>query len=81
LLASLANQALDPKQIHFGEISLSGAVRAAPHTGLRLKEAAKLGFTEAVIPASGDPSADGLGLSLRRISHLKELAEGLLPCD
>ncbi|WBT36466.1 DNA repair protein RadA [Hyphomicrobium sp. DMF-1] len=81
LLASLSNQALDPQQIHFGEISLSGAVRASPHMGLRLKEAAKLGFTEAVIPASGDPNADGAKLTLRRISHLKELAEDLLPCD
>lgn len=82
LLAALANRALDPKQIHFGEISLSGAVRASPHTGLRLKEAAKLGFAEAVLPAGGDLSgADGAKLGLRRIAHLKELAAGLLPCD
>jgi DNA repair protein RadA/Sms len=81
LLASLANRALDPTQIHFGEISLSGAVRASPHMGLRLKEAAKLGFTEAVIPAAGDAAADGAKLGLRRIAHLKELAEILGPCD
>ncbi len=81
LVASLANRALDPKQIHFGEISLSGAVRAAPHTGLRLKEAAKLGFTEAVMPASGEASSEASKLTLRRISHLKELAEALGPCD
>ncbi len=85
LLASLANRALDPKQIHFGEISLSGAVRASPHMGLRLKEAAKLGFTSAVIPASGELPKELQGarakLKLRRISHLKELAAGLGPCD
>jgi DNA repair protein RadA/Sms len=85
LLASLSNQALDPKQIHFGEISLSGAVRASPHMGLRLKEAAKLGFTSAVIPAGGELPKELQGsrakLKLRRISHLKDLAAGLGPCD
>jgi DNA repair protein RadA/Sms len=81
LLASLANRALDPKEIHFGEISLSGAVRASPHMGLRLKEAAKLGFTGAVIPAGGDAAGEGIRLKLRRISHLKELAEDLAACD
>ncbi len=83
LLASLSNQALDPKQIHFGEISLSGAVRASPHMGLRLKEAAKLGFTSAVIPAGGElrKEAGDAKLGLHRIAHLKELAAGLGPCD
>jgi len=85
LLASLSNQTLDAKQIHFGEISLSGAVRASPHMGLRLKEAAKLGFTSAVIPAGGelrgDGGSDGVKLNLHRVTHLKELAAGLDPCD
>ena len=81
LIASLAGRALDPREIHFGEISLSGAVRAAPHMGARLKEAARLGFTRAVIPAAGDVGADGTPLALRRIAHLKELAADLGPCD
>jgi DNA repair protein RadA/Sms len=85
LLASLSNQALDPQQIHFGEISLSGAVRASPHMGLRLKEAAKLGFTSAVIPAGGELPKELQGtrarLDLHRISHLRDLAAGLAPCD
>ena len=81
LLGSLAGRALDPQEIHFGEISLSGAVRAAPHTATRLKEAAKLGFTSAVIPAGGETPADGARLKLRRIAHLKALAEDLSTCD
>jgi len=85
LLASLANRALDAKQIHFGEISLSGAVRASPHMGLRLKEAAKLGFTGAIIPAGGElrseAGPDGTRLALHRISHLKDLAARLGACD
>lgn len=81
LIASLSGRALDPKAIHFGEISLSGAVRAAPHTALRLKEAAKLGFTNAVIPAAGDAPTVGTKTKLRRIAHLKTLAEDLSTCD
>lgn len=81
LLASLANVALPADHIYFGEISLSGAVRASPHMGLRLKEAKKLGFSHAAIPASGEAGAEGARMSLRRISHLKELAENLLACD
>ena len=38
-----------------GEIALSGEVRAVAHAGLRLKEAAKLGFTQAWAPAGKDP--------------------------
>lgn len=81
LVASLSGRALDPKVIHFGEISLSGAVRAAPHTAARLKEAAKLGFTDAVIPAAGDAPRSGAKLKLKRIAHLKTLAEDLSTCD
>ena len=36
-----------------GEIALSGEVRAASHAVLRLKEAAKLGFKEALMPTNG----------------------------
>jgi DNA repair protein RadA/Sms len=67
--------------VSFGEISLSGAVRASAHTALRLKEAKKLGFTEAVIPATGDAGGDAAGLSLTRLTHLKDLADPLRPCD
>ena len=43
--------------MYFGEIALSGAVRAVAHPGLRLKEAAKLGFATAFGPPS--PRGDG----------------------
>lgn len=81
LLSSASGIALPPQRVSFGEISLSGAVRASAHTALRLKEARKLGFTEAVIPATGETGSDGPGLSLMRLFHLKELADPLRPCD
>ena len=36
----------------FGEIGLSGEIRAVTQPALRLKEAAKLGFTSAIVPTS-----------------------------
>jgi DNA repair protein RadA/Sms len=51
LVSSLAGLALPHDCVYFGEISLSGAVRPVSHTGLRLKEAEKLGFQRAVLPS------------------------------
>ena len=81
LLASWSNTALPTDRVYFGELSLSGAVRACPHMGLRLKEAKKLGFRQAVIPAAGEIGDDAGRLRLCRISHLKELADELRSCE
>jgi DNA repair protein RadA/Sms len=50
LVSSLTGAPLPPNAVYFGEIALSGAVRPVAHAGLRLKEAAKLGFEKAVAP-------------------------------
>jgi DNA repair protein RadA/Sms len=52
LVSSLIGVSLPHDAVYFGEIALSGAVRAVGHSGLRLKEAAKLGFSRAIAPAS-----------------------------
>ncbi len=81
LLSARSGMALPLERVTFGEISLSGAIRAATHTANRLKEARKLGFTEAVLPAGGDVAADAANMSLTRLSFLKELADPLRSCD
>ena len=81
LLSSISGIPLPQNQVLFGEISLSGAVRAAAHMTTRLKEAQKLGFAQAVLPQAGELDASALTLSLQRIPHLKMLAEQLAPCD
>jgi DNA repair protein RadA/Sms len=50
LISSLQGKALPDNSVFFGEISLSGAVRAVNQMEPRLKEAAKLGFTRAIVP-------------------------------
>ncbi len=80
LLSSLSGVALPPDDVYFGEISLSGAVRPASHMTARLKEAQKLGFARAVVPASGEIEKGTTKLRLDRLQHLKELAERLSSC-
>jgi DNA repair protein RadA/Sms len=73
LVSSLANRPLPQGSVFFGEISLSGEIRPAPQPELRLKEAAKLGFSRAVVPAG--IKAGSSGLTLREIGHLRELVD------
>ena len=51
LLSAREDVAIPPDTVLFGEISLSGALRPAMQSENRLKEASKLGFTTAVVPA------------------------------
>jgi DNA repair protein RadA/Sms len=61
LVSSRLGKPLPPDCVYFGEVSLSGAVRAVSHAASRLKEAQKLGFARAVIPAAKDAdSAPGI---------------------
>lgn len=81
LLSSFSGVPLSTDRVYFGEISLSGAVRAASHAPARLREAQKLGFSKAVVPAAGDLDEKRLGLEIDRYKHLKQLAETIAPCQ
>ena len=50
LLSALLGKAIPSQAVAFGEIALSGRIRAVSQPELRLKEAEKLGFTSAFIP-------------------------------
>ena len=50
VISSLRNKPLPADMVIFGEIGLSGEVRAVSQPSLRLKEAKKLGFSSAIIP-------------------------------
>ncbi len=69
LLSAREDAALPPETVVFGEISLSGALRPAPQTENRLKEAQKLGFTSAIAPAGGKIGAQST-MSLLRPADL-----------
>jgi DNA repair protein RadA/Sms len=63
LVSSFANCVLPLDSVFFGEISLSGAVRPVAHTGLRLKEAARLGFSRATGPVGSEKPESGISLN------------------
>jgi DNA repair protein RadA/Sms len=73
LISSRLNQPLPADCAYFGEISLSGAVRAVSHASTRLKEAQKLGFSRAVVPASALEAEGGRPGSIRAIDQLADL--------
>lgn len=81
LLSSRSGVPLPPDDVYFGEIALSGAVRVSGHTMSRLKEAQKLGFKRAILPASGEIDVKALALTLDRVATLKTLANACCQCD
>ncbi len=77
LLSSLTGEPVPARSVFFGEVALSGAVRAAPRMDQRLKEAARLGFQRAFMPdISG--VAEG-GLTISPIKRLIDLVDLLAP--
>ena len=81
LLSSRSGAAIPSDTVYFGEISLSGAIRSAAQMTTRLKEAQKLGFARAFLPAAGELEGRNTKLTLTRMAHLKELAQLLAPCQ
>jgi DNA repair protein RadA/Sms len=69
LLSAREDVAIPPDMVLFGEISLSGALRPVGQTENRLKEASKLGFSQAVAPARSK-TGDGAGMQVREMADL-----------
>ena len=72
LVSSLTGAVLPSDTVYFGEISLSGAVRPVVHAGLRLKEAAKLGFRSAVAPPA-QREGESAALATQTCAHISSL--------
>ena len=73
LLSSVADRPAPPDTVYFGEVSLTGAIRSVGHMDQRLKEAAKLGFTRAVVPAACDRDRQTPDITLTPLTELGEL--------
>ena len=72
IVSSLRNKPLPEGLVVFGEIGLAGEVRPAPRGQERLKEAAKLGFTHAVIPKANAPKQKIEGLKVIAVERIDE---------
>ena len=60
-VSSFRSRALDGAWVSFGEIGLTGEIRPVPNGRERLREAAKHGFTRAIVPADNAPRSGSLG--------------------
>ncbi|MCE5180519.1 MAG: DNA repair protein RadA [Betaproteobacteria bacterium] len=72
IVSSLRDRPLPQKLVVFGEIGLAGEVRPVQRGQERLKEAAKLGFTHAVIPKGNKPKQAIAGMEVVAVERLEE---------
>ncbi|MDP2342193.1 MAG: DNA repair protein RadA [Deltaproteobacteria bacterium] len=72
MASSLRGKAIDPDLVCFGEIGLAGEVRGVPSVESRLEEAARLGFSRAMIPSTGTTTTSARGMTLTRVKSLDE---------
>jgi DNA repair protein RadA/Sms len=60
LVSAVANKPLPADLVVVGEVGLAGEVRQVAQVGRRLTEAARLGFTRAIVPASASAKVAGI---------------------
>ena len=77
LVSSLAGIVLPQNYVFFGEVSLSGALRAVSHSGQRLKEADKLGFKGAIQPSGTTETIKSPSFRQRSFADLPELVAAI----
>jgi DNA repair protein RadA/Sms len=75
--SSLRGRPLPKGFLAFGEVGLAGEVRPAPRGQERLKEAAKLGFTVALVPKANAPKKPIDGLTVHPIERIEEAIEAV----
>jgi DNA repair protein RadA/Sms len=72
VVSSLKNQPLPAGLVVFGEVGLAGEVRPVQRGQERLREAAKLGFTQALIPHANRPRQAIEGLEVMAVRRIEE---------
>ncbi len=72
IVSSLTDRPIPGKVIAFGEVGLAGEVRPAPRGQDRLREAAKLGFTRAIVPKANLPKGKIPGLDIIAVERVDQ---------
>jgi DNA repair protein RadA/Sms len=72
IVSSLRNRPLPERLVVFGEVGLAGEVRPVQRGQERLREAAKLGFTRAVIPKANLPKTPIEGIEALGVERIEE---------
>ena len=77
LASSLRDRALPEGLVAFGEIGLTGEVRPVAYGEERLREAARQGFRQALVPKDNVPRKPLEGIGVRGVARLAEALEGV----
>ena len=77
IMSSLRDKPLPKGLVVFGEVGLAGEIRPAPRGQERLKEAAKLGFSVALIPKANAPKQAIEGLEIWAVDRVESAIERL----
>ncbi len=77
IISALTQKPVPADMVVFGEIGLSGEIRAVPQPDLRLKEAAKLGFARALTPPrrATKKAVPDVGIRVTEVGHLRSLTD------
>ncbi len=76
LASSHLNRVINPHTVMFGEVGLTGEVRAVSQPELRVKEAARLGFTHCILPQGNLKNIDvPKSIELIGVSHASQALE------
>lgn len=77
IVSSFQDRALPHELVVFGEVGLAGEIRPVPSGQERLMEAAKHGFTRAIVPKANVPRNKIKGMEIIPVSKLSEAIEAL----
>ncbi|MBP6118169.1 MAG: DNA repair protein RadA [Giesbergeria sp.] len=72
ITSSLRARAMPKGFLAFGEVGLAGEVRPAPRGQERLREAAKLGFSVAIVPKANVPKKPIEGLTIHAVERIEQ---------
>jgi len=70
--SALRDRAADPRTVFVGEVGLGGEVRRVQRIAARLREAERLGFSRAVIPAASGGDVNGSGMEISPVATLRD---------
>ncbi|MGG7603450.1 DNA repair protein RadA [Massilia sp. BKSP1R2A-1] len=79
--SSMRNKPLPRGLVVFGEVGLAGEIRPAPRGQERLREAAKLGFSIAVIPKGNAPKQKIEGMTIVAVERIDQAFTKLRELD
>jgi DNA repair protein RadA/Sms len=77
VVSSFRNRALPQDVICFGEVGLSGEIRPVPNGQERIREAAKHGFTRAIVPKGNLPKKPIDGMKVIGVSQLRQALDAI----